>query len=241
MHQQKLSSLTAVVLAGGLGTRLRSVVADRPKVLAEICGRPFITYLFDQLLDARIKRAVLCTGYLGDRIQETVGNVYKSLTVGYSRELSPLGTAGALRNALPEIDDDQVLVMNGDSYCDADLSAFWKWHESIKPEGSLLLTKVKDTSRYGIVKTGPDGKVARFSEKGSNRGPGFINAGIYLLRKQVIFSIPSGKSVSLEHEMFPQWIARGLYGYPGEARFIDIGTPEDYVKAESFFKGAREW
>ena len=237
MHQQELSDTTAVILAGGLGTRLRSVVADRPKVLAEICGRPFLTYIFDQLLGARINRAVLCTGYRGDQIQETVGNAYKSLTVGYSRELSPLGTAGALRNALLEIHGDQVLVVNGDSYYETDITVFWNWHQSKGARGSVLLTTVPDTRRYGKVETDRQGKILRFNEKGTNAGPGLINAGIYIVNKQLIFSIPSGRKVSLEQEMFPQWVGQELYGCSSEGRFIDIGTPEDYARAAFFFKG----
>jgi NDP-sugar pyrophosphorylase family protein len=237
MHHKELSGRAAVVLAGGLGTRLRSVVADRPKVLAEICGRPFLFYLFDQLLDAHISHAVLCTGYLGDRIQETVGNAYKSLTVGYSPESSPLGTAGALRNALPEIDGDQVLVLNGDSYYETAIAAFWEWHLSKGAQGSLLLTTVPDTRRYGKVETDRQGKILRFSEKGTDAGPGLVNTGIYIISKQLIFSIPCGRSVSLEQEMFPQWIGRELYGCSSKGRFIDIGTPEDYARAASFFKG----
>jgi len=237
MPSSELSNITAVILAGGLGTRLRSVVADRQKVSVEISGRPFVTYLFDQLLFSRINRAVLCTGYLGDRIKETIGNAYKSLTIGYSQEPAPLGTAGALRNAVSTINGDQVLVLNGDSYYETDITAFWRWHQSKGAAGSLLLTTVPDTRRYGKVETDVQGKILRFNEKGANAGPGLINAGIYIISKQLIFSIPSGKKISLEQEMFPLWVNQELYGCSGKGRFIDIGTPEDYARAAFFFKG----
>jgi NDP-sugar pyrophosphorylase family protein len=237
MPSSELSNITAVILAGGLGTRLRSVVADRQKVSVEICGRPFLTYIFDQLLGIRVNRAVLCTGYQGDRIKEAIGNAYKSLTIGYSQEYSPLGTAGALRNAFSNINGDQILVLNGDSYFETDITAFWTWHQSKGAAGSLLLTTVADTRRYGKVETDVQGNIVRFNEKGVNSGPGLINAGIYILSKQFLFSIPSGKRVSLEQEMFPLWIGQKFYGYSSKGRFIDIGTPEDYARAASFFKG----
>jgi NDP-sugar pyrophosphorylase family protein len=237
MSSSDLSNITAVILAGGFGTRLQSVVSDRSKVIAEICGRPFITYLFDQLLSCRINHVVLCTGYRGDQIKKTCGNAYKSLTIGYSDEPIPLGTAGALRNALSHFNSDQILALNGDSYCAADITAFWDWHKAKCAWGTLLLTKVGDARRYGSVETDSQGIILRFNEKGANSGPGLINAGIYILSKQLVFSISSGKRVSLEQEMFPQWIGRKFYGCSSKGRFIDIGTPEDYARAASFFKG----
>jgi NDP-sugar pyrophosphorylase family protein len=238
MLSEEVSDITAVIIAGGRGTRLQSVVADTPKALAEVCGRPFMTYLFDQLIRFRIKRAVLCTGFLGEKIQERFGNAYQSLALDYSREPHPLGTGGALKNAFSHFTSDPVLVCNGDSFCDADIAAFWNWHAAKKASASLLLTKVEDAGRYGKAETDADGAIVRFSEKG-NRGPGFINAGVYIVNKESIFSVPSGKPVSLENEVFPQWIGRGLYGYRSEGRFIDIGTPEDYARASRFFcKGA---
>jgi NDP-sugar pyrophosphorylase family protein len=237
MSSSALSNITAVILAGGLGTRLQSVVADKPKVLAEVCGRPFLTYLFDQLINARINRVVLCTGYLGDRIKEAIGNLYQSLTIEYSQEPAPLGTAGALRNAMATINGDQVLVLNGDSYYETAIPAFWNWHQSKGAAGSLLLTTVQDTRRYGQVETDDQSKILRFNEKGATAGPGLINAGIYIMSKQLIFSILSGRKISLEQEMFPQWVGQELYGCSSKGRFIDIGTPEDYARAATFFKG----
>ena len=118
-----ISNIEAAILAGGLGTRLRSVVPDRPKVLAEIGGRPFIEILLDQVAAAGIRTAVLCTGYLGDQIEARLGTRRGPLALRYSREVEPLGTGGALRLALPMLASDTVLVLNGDSYCDADLRA----------------------------------------------------------------------------------------------------------------------
>jgi NDP-sugar pyrophosphorylase family protein len=163
------------------------------------------------------------------------GESYGTLCLRYSRESAPLGTAGALRLALPLFKSDPVLVMNGDSYCGADLTTFCLWHAARHSHASLLLTKISDTERFGQVQVGPDGKVTAFQEKGSGQNPGWINAGIYLIDRDWLEEIPLDRAVSLEREVFPTWIGRGLYGFQSEARFVDIGTPESYAGAQSFF------
>ena len=122
-----LANTTAVILAGGLGTRLRDAVANRPKVLAKVGPRPFLSYLLNQLAAAGIRHVVLCTGYMGQMVREAFGSKYRTMTLEYSLEPAPIGTAGALRLALPLLRSDPVLVMNGDSYCEADLGAFATW------------------------------------------------------------------------------------------------------------------
>lgn len=231
----ELTAVTAAILAGGLGSRLRPVVSDRPKALANIGERPFLTYLFDQLVVAGAKDVVVCTGYLGDQIRMIFGESYGPLRLNYSRESTPLGTAGALRLALPLFNFDSVLVMNGDSYCDANLGEFWLWHGARHARVSLLLSRVLDTERFGQVQVDRDGKVTDFREKGTGQGLGWINAGIYLLSRDLLAEIPANRTVSLEREVFPNWIGRGLYGFQSEARFMDIGTPEAYASAQSFF------
>lgn len=234
----ELAEITAAILAGGLGTRLRAVVADRPKVLADVGGRPFLAYLLDQVADAGVRTVVLCTGYLGEQVQAVFGRIYGRLQLVYSQESSPLGTAGALRLALPLLQSETVLIMNGDSLTEVSLRAFWTWHWAQSAEGSVLLVKVPEAKQYGRVRLGVDGRVRSFDEKPDRSGPGWINAGVYLLSRRLLLSIPAGRPVSLEREMMPAWIGRGLYGYRHRGRFLDIGTPEAYAEAESFF--ARE-
>jgi D-glycero-alpha-D-manno-heptose 1-phosphate guanylyltransferase len=229
------ANITAAILAGGLGTRLRSVVADKPKVLAEILGRPFLTYLLDQLVRSEVERVVLCTGYLGESVHRQIGNSYGPLTIEYSQERSSLGTGGALRLALPFLTSDTVLVLNGDSYCQADLRLVKQWHSLRKSDATLLLVNSHDTKRYGRVSVGAAGHVVTFDEKAESEGPGLINAGIYLIKRALIETIPEGKPVSLEQEMFPAWIGHGLYGYETTGLFLDIGTPEAYSESERFF------
>ena len=231
---EDLTNATVAILAGGLGTRLRSVVADRPKVLVEVGSYPFLAYLLNQLQTFGFRNVVICTGYLGDQIQKKFGKKYKNLLISYSQELSPLGTAGAIRLALPLLKSDTVMIMNGDSFCDANLRKFWRFHSSKGADATLLLTKVSDTSRFGRVNIGRAGRIVSFEEKGKE-GAGWINGGIYLISKSLLLKIPEKEAVSFEQEMFPTWINRDFYGYRSRGRFIDIGTAESYNLAKQFF------
>jgi len=228
--------VTAAILAGGLGTRLRSVVKDRPKVLAEIHGRPFLSYLLAQLAAVGIREVVICTGYLGNQVRETFGDSCGDMRLIYSQESSPLGTAGALRLALPLLGSNPVLVMNGDSYCDADLGLFWNWHQAHAASASIILVERGDVGQFGWVEVNSAGKVIGFQEKITTGRSGWVSAGIYLIDHALIETIPDGRAVSLEYEMFPAWIGRGLYGCNIGARLLDIGTPENLAAAEQFFQ-----
>jgi histidinol-phosphate phosphatase family protein len=230
-----LSHVTAAVLAGGLGTRLRSVVSDRPKGLAQICGRPFLAFLLDQLGSAGVRTAVLCTGYLGEQVKEAFGGEYHGLRLTYSQEQSPLGTGGALRLAAPMLASDPVLVLNGDSYAEAALSELLDWHHEHRAEATLLLAHAADTRRYGRVNVDSNGTILEFVEKGRLGGPGWVNAGVYLLGHRFLETIQTTGPVSLEREVFPAWIGRGLFGCMGNGQFLDIGTPESYASAEAYF------
>jgi len=234
-----LSGVTAAILAGGLGTRLRPVIADRPKVLAEVLGRPFLSYLLDQVAAAGLRLVVMCTGYMGAQVQSAFRDSYGPLRLVYSHESSPLGTGGALRRALPLLESDPVLVLNGDSFCDLDLNDFWHFYRVRVAVGSLALTEMGDTRRYGRVLMQTDGTISGFAEKTDSSGPGWINAGIYLLSQRLLCSIPEDRPVSLEQEVLPSWTGRGLCGYRSKRRFLDIGTPEAYTAASQFFASQR--
>jgi len=228
-----LSALTVAILVGGLGTRLRSIVPDRPKVLAPVRQKPFLAYLLDQLANCGASHVVLCCGYLGGQVRESFGETYRHLQLVYSQEETPLGTAGALRKAVPEFQSDLILVMNGDSYCQADLLSFYHWHDQNSARASLLLVKVSDTSSYGRVELGIENRVGYFEEKNVSSAAGWINAGIYLIQKELLLSVSSDRAVSLEKDMLPIWAEQGfLYGFKSEALFIDIGTPGSYQLAE---------
>jgi NDP-sugar pyrophosphorylase family protein len=234
---EDLSSITAAILAGGQGTRLQSVVVDCPKVLAEVGGRPFLSYLLDQVVEAGVREVVLCTGYRADQVREAFGDKYGSLRLFYSEEDVQLGTAGALRHASSLLKSESVLVMNGDSFVDADLRDFWIWHCALGADATVMVVKVQDSGRYGLVQMDVGGHLIGFTEKGEKHEPGWINAGIYLLRHAFLDRITAVGVVSLERDVFPTCIGQGLYAYQNHGGFLDIGTPEAYASAESFFAG----
>ncbi len=227
-----MPNMDAAILMGGLGTRVRSVVPERPKPLAEVKDRPFVVHLLDQLGNFSIPRTVLCTGYLGEMVESCLGKSYRNLTLIYSHEPVALGTAGALRLALPLFNTQQVLVLNGDSYCEIDLTKLISSHMEEKALITIAVTSVVDTSRYGTVLLNDRGEIVSFREKGEKKGAGLINAGIYVLDRTTIENIPASKQLSLEKDIFPQYLGHSLRGFLTEGFFIDIGSPEDYVRAQ---------
>ena len=234
--QSEFNNVTAAVLAGGFGTRLRSVVADVPKVLAPVGGRPFLAYLLERLERAGVLDTVLLVGYKADLVQEAFGERFGAMRLAYSNETEPLGTAGAIRLALPKLGNETVLMMNGDSFCEVDFHAFLSAHRGHSGGATITLTHVENASRFGRVQVDGSERVVRFEEKNPVPAPGWINAGIYLLQRTLIAGIPLGKALSIERDVFPDWVAKErVSGFRGGGRFIDIGVPESYGAAEAFF------
>jgi NDP-sugar pyrophosphorylase family protein len=227
----------AVILAGGLGTRLQAAVADRPKPLADVSGRPFVVRIFEQLLSWQMRIAVLCVGYKAERVIEAFGARYRGLELRYAREASPLGTGGAMRNALALCAGNDLLVLNGDSYCDLDGPALMRAHLESEAAATMALLQVPDATHAGVVELDEAGFVRRFSDRPARPGePGLINAGVYVFRREVIASLPVNMALSLEERVFPQMAGHGLRGWRAiGARFIDIGTPATYAQAPGFF------
>jgi NDP-sugar pyrophosphorylase family protein len=220
----------ALILAGGLGTRLRSVVADRPKPMADVKGRPFITHILDQLVHARVERAILCLGHLGEYVPPVLGERYGPLALVYSFETIPLGTGGALRHAQPLLTDDTFFVLNGDSLCEVDLAALAAAHGRTGAEMTLVSLHRDDRSRAGALTLDVDNRVTQFESRPAAPTPGPINAGIYVMHRDVLGLIPAGRAVSLEDEIMPLLVARrSLYAWPVDGGFVDIGTPESYL------------
>jgi len=223
-----------LLLAGGRGTRLRTITGDHPKVLVPVHGRPFITHILDRIAAAGFRRAVLCTGWGAAEIRRTLGGSYDDMTLIHSVEEEPLGTAGALRHALDETDSDTVLVMNGDTLSDIDLAACLRWHIGTGQQASLVVSPVTGACRFGSVAFDPAGRVTSFREKATIPGTGYVNAGIYFFARRVIEKIPSGRMVSLEQEFLPTLIGEGLMACRCESTFLDIGTPEAFSLAPQF-------
>lgn len=229
------TNITAVILAGGLGTRLRSVISKKPKVIAEVNNRPFIIYLLKQLDNLGLNKVVISTGYMSEVVKKEIGNNYNKMNIIYSEEKKPLGTGGAIRLALPLIETQFVLVMNGDSYLDINLNKFIEWTNHIKPDAAICLAKMKDTKRFGRVVLKDDYRIKSFVEKSSNDIPGYINAGIYILDKELISTMVPDEFCSIERDLFPNWINKNSYGYVCNNKFLDIGTPESFRQADNFF------
>jgi NDP-sugar pyrophosphorylase family protein len=230
-------ALDAIILAGGKGTRLRSVVADRPKPLAQVDGKPFLDILLEQLAAfAEVRTVVLATGYLADMIRERYeGNRRFGFEIRLSPEEQPLGTGGALLAALPMVESDNILVLNGDSYVDVDLRRLVSFHASQGAALTMTVVEVVDTSRYGSVELDSSkARVVGFTEKGDRGGPGFINAGCYLFSREVLSTRRRGPS-SLERDIIPE-LRDGTFAYVSTGRFIDIGTPESYRQAPEYLR-----
>lgn len=218
-----------VVLAGGLGTRLRPVVSDVPKPLAPVGGRPFLHWLLEGFAQRGIARAVLAVGYRGEMIRAAIGLRFAGLEIAYAEEASPLGTGGALWAALALCRGERVFAANGDSWLGLGLGAF----ASAAPAADLVLAvrPVPDRSRYGSVLLEGD-RVVGLAEKGGE-GPGLINAGLYLLRTDLPMRRPMPAAFSLEHEVLAKPAALDVRAYATDAPFLDIGTPEDYAQAQA--------
>lgn len=221
----------AFVLCGGLGSRLRSTLDDRPKSMALIEGVPFLQLLIEKLRSQGVVEAVLGTGYMAEKIEHHFGSGSAfGIQIRYSREHEPLGTGGALKLAEPLI-SDPVVVLNGDSYVDWALAPMLELFMAKDAAMVIMLQRVADVSRYGSVTLDRDGRVSQFMEKGS--GTGLINAGVYLLGKQVVRDLPMGTAISLEREVFPSLLDRRVYGLVCTGLFIDIGIPQDLLRAQT--------
>jgi len=223
----------AVILCGGQGLRLRPALADRPKPLAEVDGRPFLEWVVLSLKTAGIRRIVLATGYLGEAIERALGDGRRfDLELVYSREPKPLGTAGALRLAAGQARSSPLLVLNGDSYCRFQLDRMLGLHHERHAGATIWLQQQGDASRYGSVELDGNRKIIRFLEKAGD-APGLISCGVYLVNRAVIDAIPTGRSVSLERDVFPGLAGKDLYGIVGTGTFLDIGTPQALAKADN--------
>lgn len=225
-----------IVLCGGRGERLRSVVDDRPKVLAPVGSSLFLGHLLERLLREGAERIVLSTGYRAEMISEYVdAHAPWREQIVCIAEPEPLGTGGALRFALDQLGlEGEFFALNGDTWFDGSLRELAELHESRAAKATLSLVAVEDSSRFGRVEFDEETAVIeQFREKDGREGPAWINAGQYLLSSELLEEVESGRNCSLEREILPRWIGRGLYAKMYErARFLDIGTPEDYARAE---------
>lgn len=226
----------AVVLVGGEGTRLRPLTYTTTKAMVPVLNIPFIQHVIHHLSSHDVTEIILAVGYRPDSIKnhfEKSGNTTAKLI--YSIEQIPLGTAGAVKNATHYIGKDETLfILNGDIFTDLDLTEMFNFHRDKKASVTIALTPVNDPTQFGVVELDRQQRVTRFIEKPRHHEvtSNLINAGVYILESEILERIPHGKRFMFEHDVFPQLIAEGapVYGYPTNAYWIDMGTPEKYLR-----------
>jgi D-glycero-alpha-D-manno-heptose 1-phosphate guanylyltransferase len=226
-----------LILAGGLGSRLVSTVADRPKVLAPIAGRAFIDILLDKLMEQGLKRFILSVGHKKEQLYAHFENhAWKSL-VSFSPEDSPLGTGGALWQARQQLNPGAFFVLNGDSFCPVEYGKMIRFHQELRSACTIAVVQTKSRNDFGSVRLEPDKRITQFSEKIAEAGEGWINAGIYLFEPS-IFNYPVPSPIfSLEKDLMPWLIEHSpVFGFPTEGVLMDIGTPERFVQAQQYFR-----
>jgi len=223
----------AIVLAGGLGTRLRGHLDGLPKALAPVAGRPFLAHLLDQLEREGIRRVILATGHLATQVRDSIGTRWGAMSVEHSVEATPLGTGGALRLAAAQLQGEGVHVANGDTFLRFELAALERAVREADAAMGLALAQVDDVARYGAVLV-RDGRAVAFQEKGGS-GPGWINAGSYFLTPAALAALPAIEGAwSFEEESLRPAAAAGrLVAYGDTRDFIDIGVPADLARAQT--------
>lgn len=234
LTDSKLGEIDVVILCGGLGSRLCNVVHDRPKPMAGIGQRPFLDILINQMAGFGLRRFVLCTGHMSEVIRDYCGQSNRPVEFIISDEQAPLGTAGTIKNAEGLIHSEPFLVTNGDSYCSVDLAEFYESHVTREALMSMVVVESEDSADYGLVCLDRSQKIVGFKEKGE-AGGGFVNAGIYLFRREILSLIPAQTEYSLEYELFPRLVGRNCYAFVSHEQLIDIGTPQRYEWAAQIF------
>lgn len=224
--------MEAIVLAGGLGTRLRSVVADLPKPMAPINDKPFLEYILKYLKKNGVNRVILSVGYKWETIKEHFGDRYEDMELIYSVEDEPLGTGGAIKKAMENIKNENVFIINGDTFFDVNLMNLY-----LKEDSKILLClkQMKEFDRYGCVESDENGYVSDFTEK-EYREIGNINGGIYLANKDIFDNFKLEEKFSFEDFMQKNYKQLNISSEIFKDYFIDIGIPQDYKKAQEEIK-----
>lgn len=226
--------IEVIILAGGLGTRLRALVHDLPKSMAAVAGRPFLWWLMTRLQRQGVGRVILSVGYKSEIIRDYFGDEFNGVEIAYSIEGEPLGTGGAIKSALELAREPQVIVLNGDTYATIDLQEFLCRFEMSGTGLAIAVTRLDDVARYGAI--GIDeksGTVTSFDEKRGPAAGGYINAGVYALRRDLFTSHPVSAKFSFERDFLPKYLAvLRPVAIKGVRAFIDIGALDDYARAQ---------
>jgi D-glycero-alpha-D-manno-heptose 1-phosphate guanylyltransferase len=227
--------MEAIILAGGLGTRLRSVLDDLPKCMAPVAGKPFLHYLLNFLAKQNFNHVILSLGYMHEKIESWVSNSEWPFKISCSIEEEPLGTGGAIQKAFSLSSEKDVFVFNGDTFFEIDTHAFLTFHKNKDATICIALKPLKDFDRYGNVEIMENGTISAFYEK-QPCNEGLINGGVYLINKELVPFPSQVQRFSFESDILQLHVGHpGLYGYSFQGYFIDIGIPEDYSKANKDF------
>ena len=226
-----------IILAGGAGRRLRKSLGGLPKPMVSILGRPFLEWMILYLRSIGFSSFIISVGYR----REVIKNHFQSgarwgIDIQFVEESVPLGTGGALKRASSAAKTQDILILNGDSLCTCDMGDFFRFHRSRETLATLCCVSVHDISRYGTFRRGPGSRIEAFAEKEERSGQGFINAGMYWMRRDFLQGIGNRVPLSLEKDIFPGCTNGSLYAYCTEGDFIDIGTPESLERAAQFLR-----
>lgn len=216
-----------LILCGGLGTRLRSVTGDTPKVMAEVQGEPFLDFLIRYLVKQGARRVILCAGYKAESLAAHYKAKFKEIDVEMSIEPSPLGTGGALKNAEILVKSDMVFGLNGDCFTPVRYGDLLTVHQQHQALATLVGVRIEGNKDFGTLEMGAQDEIVAFREKFETKEVQYISAGVYCFKKELFSMMPAGK-FSIEYDLFPQLIGKGFYGHKVDAPFIDIGTPERF-------------
>lgn len=224
-----------IILAGGFGTRLQSVVNDVPKSMAEVAGRPFLEYLFDYATEQKFDHIILSLGYKADIVINWIKSQQRSFKISYVIESSPLGTGGAIKYAFGKVLGEEAFVINGDTFFDVDTHSLLKFHKTKQADISVALKPMTDFDRYGSVTSNSQQRITSFNEKQYCQ-EGFINGGIYIVNTELFQKIDLPEKFSFEKDIMESYINKlNIYGLEQNNYFIDIGIPSDFEKANKDF------
>ncbi len=219
------------VLCGGLGTRLRAVTGETPKVMAEVQGEPFLDFLIRYLARQGVRRVILCAGYKAESLQAHYRKKFKDMDLMFSIEREPLGTGGAFKNAEHLVKSDVVFGLNGDCFTPVKYPEMFAFHQSKKALATLVGVRVEGNRDFGTIVMNGQDEIVAFKEKFETKEVQYISAGVYCFHRSIFNHMPKGK-FSIEYDLFPKLIGQKFFGYKVDAPFIDIGTPERFEWAK---------
>jgi len=226
----------AIILAGGLGTRLKHAVNNVPKSMAPINGKPFLEYQLAYIAKFGINHVILSVGYMKEAVMEHFGKMFMNIQLEYAIEGEPLGTGGAVMNSLPHATAKEIMILNGDSVFRVDLLKMSEFHYFVASRLTIAVKHLNEAGRFGTVEFDKSCRILSFHEKKNDGNPGYINGGIYILDRSLLEGVGMPGKFSLEKDLFEKICHQHpVYAFPSGGYFLDIGVPEDYRKANDDF------